>query len=195
VVKLRGGRTSPLAPLPSGEGNKILGTGTGGACAPLSGIQQPSPAARVARFVRMTKLREARGTEARGARAEPDPFPRGKGDNHSEIVIASRNPYLPAASRPASSPVKSTLTRVRRGLSRNQAGEAGNRLRGTPHPNSGEVLGPEGGPVVESVHESRDLTPNPFPLWEGGPRLLEGCVGVRRGVSVRLTQSTLGIED
>src|SRR5208283_1797574 len=36
-------------------------TGTGGACAPLSGGQKPAPSARVARFVRMTSSASGSG--------------------------------------------------------------------------------------------------------------------------------------
>jgi hypothetical protein len=52
-----------------------LETGTGGACAPLSEIL---PAARVARFVRMTE--GALAVLEMSRNLTPNPFPRGKGN-------------------------------------------------------------------------------------------------------------------
>ena len=61
------------------------------------------------------------------------------GADVAQLQREPQNPHPPAAMRPASSPVKSALTRARRGLSRKQAGEAGKKSRGTLHPNWGEV--------------------------------------------------------
>ena len=53
-------------------------TGTGGAYAPLSGSQKPSPTARDARFVRMTDELHIRWNHPRNL--TPNPFPSGKGN-------------------------------------------------------------------------------------------------------------------
>src|SRR5271167_4626322 len=80
------------------------------------------------------------------------------------VLPRTPEPVDPVGNAPPPSPFNTVAhPRRRRGLSRNQAGEAGNRRRGTRRPNWGEV-----------IHGTYPLTPFFGPARERGPDLRTG---------------------